>query len=142
MIRLKAAEFPRGNRQHQRTRGLLVLADEQLFATRDVDSVTVDQIVDTAEVAKGSFLIIVQTVIEKTGRVDVLGNSIGNGTIGAVEEISEPEARIVVKDVFWSAARMIQAVLPTMRAQGGGRIVSKSSLGGLMGLRSAPSKVP
>jgi NAD(P)-dependent dehydrogenase (short-subunit alcohol dehydrogenase family) len=103
---------------------------------------TVDQIVDTAEVAKGSFLIIVQTVIEKTGRVDVLVNSIGNGTIGAVEEISEPEARIVVKDVFWSAARMIQAVLPTMRAQGGGRIVSKSSLGGLMGLRSAPSKVP
>jgi hypothetical protein len=39
MIRLKAAEFPRGNRQRQRTPGLLVLAGEKLFATRDVDSV-------------------------------------------------------------------------------------------------------
>lgn len=55
MIGTKPVPPPRGNRQRQRTRGMLLTAGEHLFATRSVDSVTVDQIVDAAEVAKGSF---------------------------------------------------------------------------------------
>ena len=86
---------------------------------------------DTTDEA--SVLACVQTVIDKAGRIDVLMNSIGNGMIGAVEEVSEKEARVVVEDLFWAAVRMIQAVLPGMREQGGGRIVSMSSVGGLMG---------
>lgn len=46
---------PRGRRQRQRTRTALLGAGAQLFAARSVDSVTVDQIVDAADVAKGSF---------------------------------------------------------------------------------------
>ena len=75
----------------------------------------------------------VQEVITQAGRIDVLVNSIGNGLIGAVEEVSDDEARLVVEDVFWSMARVIQAVIPHMREKGGGRIISMSSLGGLMG---------
>ena len=46
---------PRGGRQRQRTRTALLTAGEQLFASNSVESVTVDQIVGAADVAKGSF---------------------------------------------------------------------------------------
>ena len=46
---------PIEGRQRQRTRSALLAAGQQLFAERPVASVTVDQIVDAAEVAKGSF---------------------------------------------------------------------------------------
>ncbi|HWI85920.1 MAG TPA: TetR/AcrR family transcriptional regulator [Sphingomonas sp.] len=46
---------PRGNRQRERTRTALLSAGQALFATRAVDSVTVDDIVGAADVAKGSF---------------------------------------------------------------------------------------
>lgn len=45
----------RGSRQRERTRTALLSAGQTLFATRPVESVTVDDIVDAAEVAKGSF---------------------------------------------------------------------------------------
>lgn len=45
----------RGGRQRQRTRSALLSAGEQLFALQPVGSVTVDQIVGAADVAKGSF---------------------------------------------------------------------------------------
>ena len=45
----------RGNRQRQRTRHALLDAGQRLFATRSVDAVTIDDIVEQADVAKGSF---------------------------------------------------------------------------------------
>ena len=84
---------------------------------------------DTASVAA-----CIAEVIARAGRIDVLVNCIGNGLIGAVEEVTEDEARIVVDDLFWSMARVVQAVIPHMRTQGGGRIISMSSVGGLIGL--------
>ncbi len=35
---------------------------------------------------------------------------------------------------FWGAVRVVRAVLPTMRRQGGGRVVLISSLGGAIGI--------
>ncbi len=46
---------PKMDRRWERTRAALMNAGRTLFASRDVDGVTVDQIVATAEVAKGSF---------------------------------------------------------------------------------------
>lgn len=43
------------DRRWERTRAALLNAGRTLFASRDVEGVTVDQIVATAEVAKGSF---------------------------------------------------------------------------------------
>ena len=43
------------DRRWERTRAALLSAGRTLFASRDVEGVTVDQIVATAEVAKGSF---------------------------------------------------------------------------------------
>jgi len=64
---------------------------------------------DTTDEA--SVLACVQTVIDKAGRIDVLMNSIGNGMIGAVEEVSEKEARVVVEDVFWAARPALEDAL-------------------------------
>ena len=52
---IPSLKAPRGGRQRQRTRSALISAGQALFAARAVDSVTVDEIVDEAEVAKGSF---------------------------------------------------------------------------------------
>ena len=45
----------RPNRQRRKTRTALINAAEQLFAQMPLEGVTVDDIVDTADVAKGSF---------------------------------------------------------------------------------------
>lgn len=55
MAEARSRAIASNGRQRQRTRSALLAAGQQLFAERSVDSVTVDQIVDTAEVAKGSF---------------------------------------------------------------------------------------
>ncbi|QUD90265.1 TetR/AcrR family transcriptional regulator [Phenylobacterium montanum] len=44
-----------GNRQRQRTHTALLAAGQRLFAERPVEGVTIDDIVDAAEVGKGSF---------------------------------------------------------------------------------------
>lgn len=45
----------RGSRRRDRTREALLAAGRALFARRDVDAVSIDEIVNLAEVAKGSF---------------------------------------------------------------------------------------
>lgn len=45
----------RGNRQWQRTRKALLSAGQKLFAEKPADSVTINDIAEEAEVAKGSF---------------------------------------------------------------------------------------
>jgi AcrR family transcriptional regulator len=46
---------PKADRRWERTRAALLNAGRTLFAARDVEGVTVDQIVTVADVAKGSF---------------------------------------------------------------------------------------
>jgi len=50
-----SARPARGNRQRERTRTALLAAGHRLFAHRPVESVSVDDIVGAADVAKGSF---------------------------------------------------------------------------------------
>jgi AcrR family transcriptional regulator len=46
---------PRQARRRQQTRSALMSAGQQLFAARSVDGVSIDEIVEAADVAKGSF---------------------------------------------------------------------------------------
>jgi AcrR family transcriptional regulator len=46
---------PKTDRRWERTRAALLNADRTLFAARDIDGITVDEIVAVADVAKGSF---------------------------------------------------------------------------------------
>jgi short-subunit dehydrogenase len=73
----------------------------------------------------------VQTILQRTNRLDVLINNAGYATFGALEETSLTEAQAQFDTNFFGIARMIQAVLPVMRQQGNGQIINISSLSGL-----------
>jgi NAD(P)-dependent dehydrogenase (short-subunit alcohol dehydrogenase family) len=64
------------------------------------------------------------------GRVDVLVNNAGYGSVGAVEELVDSEFRALMETMFFGALALTRAALPVMRAQGGGAIVQMSSMGG------------
>jgi NAD(P)-dependent dehydrogenase (short-subunit alcohol dehydrogenase family) len=73
-------------------------------------------------------------VIGAHGRLDALIAAAGWGVAGAVEHTALSEAQAQFDTNFWGCVRAIQAVLPQMRAQGSGRIVLISSLGGVLGI--------
>jgi NAD(P)-dependent dehydrogenase (short-subunit alcohol dehydrogenase family) len=68
--------------------------------------------------------------LDRFGRIDVLVNNAGYGTVGAVEEIDPSDLRTVMDTMFFGAVALTQAVLPHMRARGSGAIVQISSMGG------------
>jgi NAD(P)-dependent dehydrogenase (short-subunit alcohol dehydrogenase family) len=73
----------------------------------------------------------VAETIERFGRIDVAINNAGYGLFGAVEEVSEAEARAQMETNFFGALWVTQAVLPQMREQKSGHIIQVSSIGGV-----------
>lgn len=71
-----------------------------------------------------------QEVIDKFGKIDVLVNNAGYGTIGAIEEFSLEEIRQQMETNFFGAVAVTKAILPIMREQGSGHIVQISSQAG------------
>jgi NAD(P)-dependent dehydrogenase (short-subunit alcohol dehydrogenase family) len=81
-------------------------------------------------------------VTERAGRLDILVNNAGYELAGALEESSVDEAKAQFETNFFGIVRMVKAVLPVMRRQGNGQIITISSLSGMipipfMGIYSA-----
>lgn len=74
----------------------------------------------------------VDAVLQRAGRLDILINNAGYELGGAIEEVSIGEAKSQFETNLFGVMRMVQAVLPIMRRQGGGQIINLSSLVGLV----------
>lgn len=119
---LAEAALDRGDRVVATARDPSQLGD--LAADDDVHAIALD-VTDPAQ-----RLGAVDQAIDKFGRIDVLVNNAGRTQVGAVEETTDDELRSLFELHFFAPVALTRAVLPHMRAQGGGAIVQMSSVGG------------
>lgn len=75
----------------------------------------------------------VRAAIAAAGDVEAVVNNAGLGVLGPVERLPFGECRRLFETNFFGAVRIIQAVLPAMRARGSGTIVNVSSVAGRVG---------
>ncbi|HEY4096300.1 MAG TPA: SDR family oxidoreductase [Baekduia sp.] len=71
----------------------------------------------------------VERAFAELGRIDVIVSNAGRGLFGAAEEMSDQDIADQLAVNFVAPVQLTRAVLPHLRAQGGGRIVQVSSMG-------------
>jgi NAD(P)-dependent dehydrogenase (short-subunit alcohol dehydrogenase family) len=75
----------------------------------------------------------VDAAVERFGRIDVLVNNAGNFYAGFFEEITPADFRAQIETNLFGPLNVTRAVLPLMRAQRSGQVVTISSTAGLIG---------
>jgi NAD(P)-dependent dehydrogenase (short-subunit alcohol dehydrogenase family) len=75
---------------------------------------------------------LVDEVMAKAGRIDLLVNNAGYALGGAAEESSIEQVRLQFDTNFLGVVRVTNAILPIMRRQGQGRILNVGSVMGLI----------
>jgi len=75
----------------------------------------------------------VDAAVQRFGRIDTLINNAGNFYAGFFEEISDTQFRAQMETNFFGPLNVTRAVLPVMRAQRSGKIVTITSTAGIVG---------
>ena len=76
----------------------------------------------------------IEEIVADAGRLDVLVNNAGVLRSGAFEDLDERAVRDVMETNFFGPFLLARAVLPQMRRQNGGYLITISSLSGIAGL--------
>ncbi len=100
--------------------------------TAKVDPLDGVTLLDLDVSSDASVATLVQQAIDRFGRIDVLVNNVGIGSSGATEESSLAQHQHVFDINVFVVIRVTKAVLPHMRAQGRGRVISLSSIYGFI----------
>ena len=95
-------------------------SDDLLVVELDITSVA------SAEAA-------VQTALDRFDRIDVLVNNAGNFFAGFFEELAPDQVRAQIETNLLGPMNVTRAVLPVMRTQRSGKVVSISSTAGIVG---------
>jgi len=75
----------------------------------------------------------INSTVIKFGTIDVVVNNAGYGQLGALEELTDAEARKNFDVNVFGALNVIRAVMPHLRKQGSGHIINIASIAGLTG---------
>jgi NAD(P)-dependent dehydrogenase (short-subunit alcohol dehydrogenase family) len=73
---------------------------------------------------------VVNDAFAALGHIDVVVNNAGFGLFGAAEEVSDEQIEHIIATNLIGSIQVIRAALPHLRAQGGGRIIQLSTVGG------------
>ena len=82
---------------------------------------------------------LVDAALERYGRLDILVNNAGIIRVGPVQSTSPADYEVALATMAMAPVRLALAALPVMRAQGHGRIVTITSIGGKV---SVPHLLP
>jgi NAD(P)-dependent dehydrogenase (short-subunit alcohol dehydrogenase family) len=74
----------------------------------------------------------VKAAVDRFGRIDVLINNAASFQAGFFEEVSPEQFRAQIEVNFFGALNVTRAVLPVMRRQRGGQVVTISSTAGVV----------
>ena len=75
----------------------------------------------------------IKQIVDIYGRLDVLVNNAGAGYLGSIEQTSDADLRRIMEVNFFGVWNLTKAAIPIMRQQGSGRIITVTSVGGLLG---------
>jgi NAD(P)-dependent dehydrogenase (short-subunit alcohol dehydrogenase family) len=104
-------------------------------ARQDLEDRRIDVTTVVCDVAKrDQAQELIDGVVARTGRIDVLVNNAGVIKVGPLEHMQRNDFEEAMAVHFWGPLQTMTAAIPAMRRQGAGRIVNVSSIGGKIGV--------